>query len=100
MKTKCYCIYCKYHPLHAEREKFDTLAGWHVGDWIWDKKYLEQGKNVDCLDPQSDAFDFLMDGPCDFDYPVTAYGDGLAVTGFDEDDLKVNGYCAKEKYEE
>ena len=100
MRTKCYCIFCPKHPKHNQRNQLgNPVVGFHVGDFI-NPSYDHQGSDVDCLEPISDAFEhyFFLDAE-DFNYPITAYGDGSSVTGF----YSVNGLtlyagCGNEEY--
>jgi hypothetical protein len=107
METTCYCIYCPKHPLHKEQNNLGVLTGWMVGDWIMDDKYKKQGRKVNCLAPSSNAFEsgYLDIGSAsEHEFPVTAYDDGYAATGFILEGsgyhLKVFAYCGNEKYEE
>jgi len=100
MKTKCYCIFCKKHPLHSKRKEFkDVLAGWDVEDFI-SSDYENQGTTVHCLSPSSDAFYELGREETDFTYPVTAYGDGIAITGVGGPGYLIRCVCGNEEDEE
>ena len=103
MKTKCYCVGCKLHPLHDKRNEFSEkgwVTGFDVGNFIWSKK--EQGVDVECLIPESPAFDDLDIDPKNHEFPVTAYGDGNTVTGYESDDYSyvIRAYCASEDHED
>lgn len=98
MKTTCYCIGCKKHPLHEKRNEFEWLSGWSVGDYI-PFKYKEQGKQVNCLIPDGESFEQLDLDPDDFDYPITAYDDGFAATGVDTYGYTLRLYCNQEEHE-
>lgn len=100
MKTKCYCIFCKKHPLHKEQDKFkDWLVGWEPGNFI-KLEFKDQGKEVDCLEPVSEAFYELGREPEEFEYPVTAYGDGNADTGVEGPGFIIYACCTNEEHEE
>ncbi len=100
MKTKCYCIFCKKHPLHDKQKEFkDWLTGWDVGNFI-DSKYNETCAEVNCLNPDSDAFDELDLTPSNLRFPITAYGDGFAVTGFEGNGFTIYASCKNEDYKE
>lgn len=96
MKTMCYCIYCPRHPLFENRHNLDCPAGWTVGRAIYGKEALV-GKEVNCLNPDSAAFDNFNLNPEDFEYEITAYGDGLSMTGCMEDGIEIWGYCKNER---
>ena len=100
MRTICYCVYCPKHPLFEKRNNLRPLTGWSVGDVIYNEKYLKQGKEVDCLEPVSDAFSELDVDPKDHLFPITAYGDGVAFTGFDGRGYEITAQCENEEYEE
>jgi hypothetical protein len=106
MKTTCYCIYCKHHPLFEQRNELSTLTGWTVGKMIYKLEYVQQGKEVDCLEPVTDAYDYsVLDlNPIEeYEFETTAYNDGCSETGFeingDGFDLKVYACCKNETYE-
>jgi len=100
MKTKCYCIFCKNHPFNATQNLFeDWKTGWDVGDFI-ESKYEKTSAEVDCLTPDSDAFDELNLEPKNIHFPITAYGDGYAVTGFEGNGFTIYATCKNEKYKE
>jgi hypothetical protein len=106
MKTTCYCVYCKHHPLFEERHNLKVLTGWTVGSWILSSDYKLQGEDVDCLEPVTDAYDYsVLDlNPIEeYEFETTAYNDGCAETGFeingDGFDLKVYANCKNETYE-
>ncbi len=98
MKTKCYCVGCKKHPLHSKRKEFKKwYTGFYPGYFV-DHKYDEQGVDVDCLMPESSASDYVnLD---DFEYPITAYGDGSVVTGAEVPGLIIYATCKNEEYED
>ena len=99
MNTTCFCIYCKRHPLHDKRNKLKVVTGWKPDRIILDRELLKSGVDVDCLEPKSDAFDYLKDDPEDFEYETTAYDDGYAATGFYQDCLQIYACCGNEEYE-
>lgn len=96
MKTKCYCLGCKNHPLHSKRNEYQWLVGWSPDKMVFSHPY---GTEVDCLDPVSDAFDIFWEDPEDFEYPITAYGDGCAITGFQENGITLVAFCKNEDHE-
>jgi len=100
MKTKCYCVNCKKHPLHDKANSFkDILTGWEPDRWVG-TSYQEQGVDVNCLKPESEAFDYAWLNVDGFDYPITAYGDGCAITGFCKPMIEVQAFCGNEDNEE
>ena len=100
MKTECYCIFCKHHPQHSKQNEFkDWLTGWDVGNLI-DSKYKNESAEVNCLNPDSDAFDELNLEPTDIYFPITAYGDGCVITGFEGNGFTIYATCKNEKDEE
>jgi hypothetical protein len=101
MKTKCYCVGCKLHPLHDKRKEFSWVTGWEPGRFIWANEQLKQGVDVNCLSPESEAFSHLWeDNPTKYEYPITAYDDGYAATGFELDGLVLNAHCEHEDHED
>lgn len=100
-KTVCWCIGCTHHPLHHKRKEFNWITGWEPGEIIFAiGKDQEQGKEVDCLFPISDAFYDLDLDPEKFTYPITAYGDGLAITGHQGRGFVLYANCDNENHEE
>lgn len=100
MKTKCYCVYCPFHPSHLFQNNFkEILTGWELGDYIHEE-HNEYGKEVDCLVPVSAAFNTLGTSPEDHDWRVTAYGDGCAETGVIGEGFHIFANCGKEEYKE
>jgi len=100
MKTRCYCLYCPNHPLHSKQRDFkDILTGWWLGDFI-SSVYDEQGRLVNCLNPVSSAFSELNIDPDDYEFETTAYSDGVAVTGIEEEGFNIFANCKNETYEE
>ena len=100
MKTKCYCVHCPTHPLFEKRRELDFPVGWTVGKVIWNPNELESGADVDCLTPESSAFDELYIDSEDIEYPITAYNDGSAETGFSGRAYEIRAYCGSEEYRE
>lgn len=98
MKTKCYCIFCKNHPLYNSNI-IDWKTGWDVGDFI-ESKYESTSAEVECLSPESNAFNELEIEPTDIRFPITAYGDGYAVTGFEGNGFTIYAFCEDEEHEE
>ena len=97
MKTMCFCVGCKKHPLHEQRDEFDWLNGWRPGRIIYEEEYKKQGIDVDCLEPGGSIFDFLSKE--DYEFPITAYGDGMAITGFSNGSMIATAYCKNEEHE-
>jgi hypothetical protein len=71
-----------------------------VGKFVWAEKLQKTGVEVDCLDPVSDAFDVLDVDPSDYDFETTAYGDGVSITGIDQDSFRIWANCGNEKYKD
>ncbi len=95
MKTTCYCVYCKKHPLYGKADDFEHPGSYFAGDFYdGDKKF---GKEVDCLEPVSSAFDDLPIEPEEFDYPITAYGDGVTSTGHEGRGFIIFAHCGAEE---
>jgi len=99
MKTKCYCLYCTRHPLHDKRDNFNVLTGYEPGQYI-SAEFNIQGKEVDCLSPLSDAFIELDIKAEDFEWKVTAYGDGSAITGVEGVGFTLFAGCGNETFVE
>ena len=100
MNTKCYCICCIHHPLHAKRDEFPHyFVSWHPGDYI-PTDYHEQGADVDCLKPRSEAFYELDKQPEDFQFPATAYEEGIATTYAEGKGFCIFALCEREFSEE
>lgn len=103
MKTKCYCIFCPKHPLFEKQKEYwncGRIAGWHSNMPMPIGFNSEVGMDVDCLNPESDAFYDLGIDSEDCEFKITAYGDGLAETGFLGDGFGIDAYCANETYKE
>ena len=95
--TECHCLFCPKHPLHAKRRELKSPTGWDPSKWVMSK---ETGAQVDCLRPDSVAFyEFDIDWRSE-QFPVTAYGDGASMTGFERDGITLYGTCANEQYED
>jgi hypothetical protein len=100
MKTKCYCVCCSKHPLHQKYldsgRKMNVVTGFMTGQFIHDSD--NTGKDVECLDPISDAFDELGLIESTYEYPITAYGDGSSETGFVGNSYIIYAHCDNEDY--
>ena len=98
MKTKCYCVGCKKHPLHNKRNELGKwFTGYHPENFV-ESKFEVQGADVDCLKPESAAEDYLRLE--DFEYPITAYGDGAAITGCALPGITIFANCGNEEHED
>ena len=95
MKTRCYCVKCKKHPLDST--KFNKyMTGFHEGSIIL-SEYEIQGMEVDCFDPVLVAsFDFGLN-PYDFEFSKTAYGNGVSLTFTMHDGKAVYATCGNEE---
>lgn len=104
MKTTCYCIFCKKHPLHKDymEGKLDEEGvRVPVGDsLIYKPEEIAAGKEVDCLDPDSDAFYELKVEAEDFDWPETHYIDGYAGTETIGPGFEIYASCEAEDHED
>jgi hypothetical protein len=102
MKTKCYCILCPRHPLYPKREEKikGLVVGWELGKPIWKPEQIENGVEVDCLIPDSPAFDDFDVDVEDLDFKVTAYGDGQAITGVSGSGYEIYATCSNELEED
>jgi len=99
MNTKCYCLGCKRHPKHDKRNQFKKwFTGFEPGFVIIAKQFEDQGSFVNCLKVESEADEFVDLN--DFDYPITAYGDGCAVTGSETQGLTIYANCGNEDHED
>lgn len=96
MRTECHCLYCPKHPLHAKRKKIASPTGFDPTRFVMGSE--KSGREVDCLRPVSRAFDAYGIDPLDEEFPVTAYGDGAAMTGFDRDGITLYAGCKDETY--
>ena len=63
-------------------------------------RHSDLGKAVECLLPVSSAFDDFDLEPSDFEYETTAYDDGYAATGVDENSYRIYAACGNEEHEE
>lgn len=97
MKTECHCLFCPKHPLHSQRKKLKAPTGYNPTKIVFGSKV---GKEVDCLIPQSDAFDEFDIDYVSEDFPTTAYGDGTSMTGFERDGITLYATCRNEEYVE
>ena len=96
MKTICYCVKCKKHPLYSK--KFDEyMTGFYEGFDIL-SEYETQGIEVDCLDPVlSSHIDYDLN-PFDFEFSRTAYGgDEESLTFTIHNDSVVYATCGNEE---
>lgn len=99
MQTKCFCIFCPRHPKFKDRHLWnDPPTGFLPGDIIWGAD--EYAAKVECLLPVSSAFEEFNIDPNYQEFPITAYGDGCAMTGFSTDGITVFASCHNEDYEE
>jgi hypothetical protein len=99
MKTTCYCIGCKLHPLHNKRSELSWVTGWDLNHFIY-SKYDASAADVDCLVPESDAFGELDVYPEDHEFLVTAYGDDISLTGFEGSGYQIYATCGSEDHED
>lgn len=99
MRTKCYCTSCKNHPKFEQNALLGYPPTGFLPDRYIDDRYEPHAAEVDCLKPVSDAFERYFLDPEDFEYPVTAYGDGSAETGFSSNCLVLYAGCGNEQYE-
>lgn len=95
MKTRCHCLYCPKHPLHHKRDLIESPTGYSPTKFVLSS---ETGADVNCLRPVSDAFDEFDIDPSYEQFPVTAYGDGASMTGFERDGIVLYATCGNEKY--
>lgn len=100
MKTKCFCIGCKSHPLHAKRKEFREWVTGNDGGGIWKSGQVDQGVDVECLSPVSDAFDKLGIDSDDIDTPYIAYGDGISLGYYRGSMFELWYNCENETFEE
>jgi len=100
MKTTCYCIFCKKHPLHGQKFE-EWVVGWYPGKFLYnDHEERKTGVGVDCLEPDETIFyDYEIDME-QFEFPITAYGDGYALTGFSEPGIEMTTWCLNEESSE
>lgn len=100
MRSKCYCTSCPNHPKFSQRHSLGNPPTGYRADRYFGDRFEVHEAEVDCLQPVSQAFeDYLLD-PTDFDYPITAYGDGEAVTGYTSFYLTIHAGCDNEQYQE
>jgi len=100
MKTKCYCIFCVHHPLHDKQKEFKEITTGYKPGLMVKSEFDDQGIEVECLRPVSDAFYELGRESEDFKWEVTAYGDGCAITGVKGIGYTIWANCKNEKHEE
>ena len=102
LKTDCYCIYCPNHPLFNQRHDLgQPVTGFTASKMICQSKYDAHKREVDCLEPVCEAITDGIIDPLDYDFPTTAYGDGISQTGFDQvGGLSLFAYCGNERYEQ
>ncbi|MEO0835976.1 MAG: hypothetical protein AAFY16_08315 [Cyanobacteria bacterium J06642_3] len=101
MKTNCYCIYCPNHPKHLQRHQLGVpITGFTADRYFDQEKFKSHVAQVDCLLPICGAIDDDIISPDDFNFPITAYGDGQSQTGFfNQGGLTLDATCANERYE-
>ena len=98
MKTNCFCVFCSKHPLYNQREHAHT--GFRDGRGI-SEKHLNDGARVECLEPEAfKECQRLLDGDeSEYEYPITAYGDGISVAvGKMIYSSNIEAYCKNEDY--
>lgn len=100
MKTLCYCIGCKKHPLHDMRNTKNAR-------WIHSHPYMPEdlamGKEVECLEIDSRAFSegYILDEPDTFEWDEVVYGDGQAMTEANPNPaLTIRAVCGNEDHED
>ncbi len=96
MKTECHCIYCPLHPLHKKRARLEAPTGYDPTQWVMNSKV---GREVNCLEPVSAAFDAFDIDPELEEFETTAYGEGASMTGFERDGITLYARCKNEGYE-
>ena len=94
MKTKCYCAYCTKHPLYGKTKDIIVPTGYGVDRFVFGLA----GKEVDCLKPIAEILDYELDAE-NYEYPATAYADGIAVTVFDVRGQSLIANCENEDYD-
>lgn len=99
MKTKCYCTSCPNHPKFKQRHELGSPPTGFRANYSIPYNFDPHAAEVDCLKPVSQAFEDYFLEPDEFDYPLTAYGDGEAVTGYYSWWLTLNAGCDNERYE-
>ena len=99
-KTRCYCILCPRHPLYAHRKDNDIeiVTGWRAGRMIYRPEQERTGANVECLEPDSYAFDELDVDPRWLEFPITAYNDGASETAATGTGYEISATCGNETY--
>lgn len=99
MKTRCYCIHCPNHPKFKIRTTFNRcVTGFGMGRFIM-PEYDEQSATVNCLKPVCEAIEQEIIDLNEYDFPVTAYGDGASTTGFYHVGGLTHATCSNERYE-
>ena len=94
MKTKCYCAYCTKHPLYGKTSAIKVPTGFGTNSFVSGNAGVE----VDCLKPIAEILDYELDAE-NYEYPATAYGDGMAVTVFDARGQSLTANCENEDYD-
>ncbi len=68
---------------------------------ICKSQYDAHKQEVNCLEPVCEAITDGIIDPLDYDFPTTAYGDGISQTGFDQvGGLSLFAYCGNETYQQ
>lgn len=100
MKTSCYCIFCHNHPKFSQRYSLGVpVTGYSPLKYNPNSDHDSHKAEVDCLEPHSPSIENGTIDPDDYDFPVTAYGDGISQTGFYNNDLVLFACCVNEKHE-
>jgi hypothetical protein len=95
MKTKCYCVWCKKHPLDPTNY-CNYMTEFDEGSIIL-AEYQNQGIEVDCFDPVlKTSSDFGLN-PYDFVFSETAYGKGVSLSFAIHDGKAVYATCGNEE---
>lgn len=98
MKTTCYCIGCKRHPLHNKRDTLVWITDGHRS--IYDKKEKESGSEVNCFEPLSAFYDETDIPKDEYQFDSCMYGGGYSQAKSEQMGFTIFAHCENEDHEE
>jgi hypothetical protein len=100
MKTKCFCIGCKKHPLHDKRTEFKDWVVLGYCSEPYKEEHEKQGCDVNCFEASSSAEEYLLNFIESFDFELCYYNDGVSYSYFEDRDITIHATCNNEDHED